>query len=985
MLDSSADIKESIRFLFGLRKNYSKWTKSLFLLASEIYKKPSNQEATKKYKKWALFLAQAFSMLQLGAVIWTSDTQIKNWQNFYTLWRAIEYTRLDPICEELFLSQKCVIFSYAIIVSSLFIGIFLLLLRVYLKKSISKIQILLAKLLFVCKVIFIPLLVIVSLSLKYSWDNTKIPQNSEIASMDLGKIGICLSVISIAILLILTYSRIVFDYDCRHSHSNSNFYCKSTTKPDKISFFFNTITVIFFVFIGESNYYPYRIFIFFIHLIPAAMYFSFLPYYNFPVNFAKSAKHVFASSSSLIMIIGKAYESSFFCILGFLLINPLLLIVWYFALQYAKQKSRKLKNHKISSAFDFELIQRDSFIYSESSSMLMNLDKFSKIFNSLDNFSQHLVTFWESSYCFYQCEKHTLALLVLNKNKYPANLELDYQEFLLLSDFYTVNNQISEEYKLITRTIKYEKAKTLDKTVCLQALGFWEALVSDKTSLKTLEDLGNELKKSLTTLQNYYQNCYTKFQDSVIFLDLYSTFVYSFYGDIDRSVQLNTRKENILKYTKQKDQKSLLYYSEENPLLIISACDENIGKLMYVNTACENMFQISEVIVFNIYIQDLFPQSLNVFSSSMLKEFRSQIFDTTVYIDSILPTIDSKGFLVEAMVSISLLALRQPFYMCIFKPLLINREVIIISKIGVVEGCSEGAGKILGIEGDLKNKHIEMLIMISFANIKKFREKEFKIPFNEAMLTYKKIKIKNVVLRLLHLYKNETSFKEISSEHYISKADFKVSFAVSSEHAITKNVMSDPGSLLNYEETALIKKKIETKDNTQSSSSSSLPLHKIKGFSNQGQKAIKVLAYIVFISVRNIQVFVVVLSNIGVMVYFWNRINIDTSQVSMSNLGNTLYALSNIGDIANLVQSAASSMPDLIPGYMVSFNTSYNELMNEINNFIEFNEKWDYCSVCENLFSKNIPVYDYENQTVKLDLMNAHDFLSKFIEKVECI
>lgn len=78
--------------------------------------------------------------------------------------------------------------------------------------------------------------------------------------------------------------------------------------------------------------------------------------------------------------------------------------------------------------------------------------------------------------------------------------------------------------------------------------------------------------------------------------------------------------------------------------------------------------------------------------------------------------------------------------MCIFKSTHFDREILIISKFGLVEKCSEGAGKILGLNEELNNKHIEDLLSLSFidfpyyknnnsryTNIKSSKEKELRV------------------------------------------------------------------------------------------------------------------------------------------------------------------------------------------------------------------------------------------------------------------
>ncbi|OMJ68902.1 hypothetical protein SteCoe_33519 [Stentor coeruleus] len=990
MLESNIEVKESTRFLLSLKKKHSRWKKSFFTLMSEIYKKPSYQESIKVHTKYTLLLLHAITMSQLAAVIWTSDTQIKDWDRFYILWRStqikdwdrfyilwrsIEYLRLDPICTEFNSSKNCIIFSYAVTISCFFIGLFLLMIRVYIKKAVPKIQTLLSKLVLVNKVIFIPLLVIVTLDLKHTWNISKTSQNSNADSLNLGKAEICLSLLSLSILLSLSYSRILFDYDCRHSHLKSNLSCKSTIKPDKISFFF-----FFYVFLGEENFYPFRIFLIIAHIIPAAMYFIFLPYYNFSINFIKSAEHIFVSNSSLIMIIGKVYESSFFCIFGFTLLNPISLLLWYFALQYSKEKYKRMLNNQIMNALDFELIHRDNFITYQRDSLNLDIGKFSDVVKSLDPISQQLITLWESSFLFYQCEKHTLALLILNRGFHQKSFELEYQEFLLITDFYSIINENYEEYKLLSKSRKFEKVKALDKIVCLQALNFWDALVLEDTPLRTLEKLGSEFNTSLGTLKNYYENYNTIFSDSVIFLDLYSTFIQSFYGDIEKSTQLNSRKENIIRYTKYREQRSSFCFSEEDPVLIFSACNDNIGKLMYSNTASERIFQLQEDLDFCIYLEDIFPKSLNIFSINALKEFKTKIFDTTIFVNCIIPTINTEGFVIESMVIVNLLALREPFYMCVFKPISLEREILIISKFGLVENCSEGTGKLLGLNEELKNKHIEDLLNLSFADIKHSKEKELKIPGKTILAIYKKLEIKNELLRVVYIYKNEATYQEQSSDHFISKGDFKVSFALNSETDGNKNLISGRENNENIEEESLIKKNTENKESF-STSSTTLPLNEIKGFSSQSQKAIKILACIIFCSVIYIQILIIVFSNIAVMAYFWIIINIYTKQASIANLGNLFFTLSNMGDNANLIQTAAFAKLDLLSGYASIFNTSLYDLVNDINHFVEYSNGWDYCSVCKNLFTNTIPVFDYKNKVYKVDYMNIHDYIRIFIEK----
>lgn len=63
---------------------------------------------------------------------------------------------------------------------------------------------------------------------------------------------------------------------------------------------------------------------------------------------------------------------------------------------------------------------------------------------------------------------------------------------------------------------------------------------------------------------------------------------------------------------------------------------------MYANTASERMLQLPEELDFRICLQDIFPECLNIFSVSALKEFKTKIFDTTLFVNCIMPIIITK-------------------------------------------------------------------------------------------------------------------------------------------------------------------------------------------------------------------------------------------------------------------------------------------------------------------------------------------------------
>ena len=156
--------------------------------------------------------------------------------------------------------------------------------------------------------------------------------------MNLSNLGITLSILCFFISAFANFCNEAFGFEIRHLVSVSNIAAKSYCKVELFSLFLNYLSIILYVFLFSKYFNIYHILMIFIHGIGGVMYFIYLPYYNLLGNFMKSLMHVFTFFSSIIILAGYREESAFFCVLGILLLIPLMFWIWYQILRYRNQR-----------------------------------------------------------------------------------------------------------------------------------------------------------------------------------------------------------------------------------------------------------------------------------------------------------------------------------------------------------------------------------------------------------------------------------------------------------------------------------------------------------------------------------------------------------------------------------------------------------------------------------------------------------------------
>jgi hypothetical protein len=511
--------KNQSEYLLELKDNIQVWEKKLFSVLSTIYVLPKLGSTESTYRKTMFYAYEFLVATQYASMIWTLNTSISNWSEFNILWYPIYYTRFDGICAQLKVTEAWIILVWTLC-STLFLTVSSVIILSWLNKKLpSKLMYLVKKILSTTEFMSTNFFIVLVLVLKYSWTALEGSQNVD---MDYSTFGIVMSLGCLIVIVILRITGLAFDYDCRHVQASASFKTKSNSSFDLLSTSIEFTSIFLYAF--DSDFVFYRGLLMALHAIGAVCFCYYLPYYNFYANFSKSLPHVFVFLSGLITIVGYRIDSALFCVLGFIILNPLGIYIWYCTFNYRISKIRFDKLHKVNSLWEFELSMRDRLVKYDQDQVGENLEQFNKAFNRKKFQKIKIFVIWEASYYFFQCKNERLGLIKLSSNsKVKSSIEEDYQTYFITKDMKKVAFEYFEEYKIIYKLQKIEKVKKIDKETCLEACNFSSHILSHNPRLRSLETSSINFKQAIQKLEKKYSDLFSKYPDSSTLIDLYSS------------------------------------------------------------------------------------------------------------------------------------------------------------------------------------------------------------------------------------------------------------------------------------------------------------------------------------------------------------------------------------------------------------------------------------------------------------------------------
>ena len=399
-----------------------------------------------------------------------------------------------------------------------------------------------------------------------------------------------------------------------------------------------------------------------------------------------------------------------------------------------------------------------------------------------------------------------------------------------------------------------------------------------------------------------YSKINMKFQDFAMLSEFFTSFLISFFGDYENVVSLDIKNFEVVKFIKRKKSTFTSCYKEDNPMCLVSASGGNFGEIVFSNDKLQNLLEISEESIQFQQISEFFPVNFTFFSNTELMDFKETTISSTSYIKESMMIIDCKGYLIEVLIHANLVSFNKDYYLFIIEPLELSRDIVLITKEGLILHYSEGLSRLIDIK-EIQGKNISEILSLDFSSLKTMKNMKIMIKSRSFLISYKKLKIRNASLHMVHIIDYEDSFENVPINHekiIFANKDKSVSFII--DERLNSTAMNNDNDLVPLDEEKTEQdKKINIVSSTNNSSSNFLSM-KLKSYSSQSIRAIRYFLLILLISVINIQTIIVILSNCAILINLSILINTAVSQTAIDTIGTSLYSLSHLGDVGAVIQ-----------------------------------------------------------------------------------
>ncbi|CAG9314552.1 unnamed protein product [Blepharisma stoltei] len=998
MIDNKAySSSENQQYLISSKSLYLRIKRSLFKSFVAIYSYKYRYQDKKETRRFTVTLWNAIATLQMVTLIWYPTMSISGWSTYMWYWKAQAYASFDRICASIGGGLTwCFYASVGIIGLNIFCLIFIAML-IFFEKKIHPLLIFFPGkwLQFLVTIGNIPMLMILAMFTKFSLIGNSVDQYAgiQIGTIDVSPAAASISIVCMAICIGLSILGELFSSETRHAYAHYNSLARSRSLPDVLAI----IAIEFYIFIYvylEENLLIYRFFsIFVIFMIVAYVYYINLPYYNLFANQIKVARFFIVSCTGLAFAVGTYLDSSGIILLLEGVVIPILAVL------VANQVNRHSANLDMSNPVDqyqLELQLRKELISPRNEYVSLVVDKISPYYNNPNFKTNKLLAVWEAYYCLYAFKDNRLARIKLARTSHlAANLESTFQELKCKQLLNIKEANAFEDVGFLMYLMKMSRAKSEDKKICLQVLGFLEEITLRKPNIKRLQNFSKTISFQVSMVKKWYLEIVSSYPKMIISRELYGTFLRDVMSDSDTKYLLGNDRSisGISPGLKINEVRSQNLFTEANGILWISAEIETLGQIIYANETMASILNISATELAGSKLSQYIPDPYCNGHNAKLQKFIDSCTSLDVNIPSSLMLRNPRGFLVECDLRSRLIALKgERYFIASIRKINTSRGCAILSADGAIHNYSENFASMFDtVQENLKGQLITdfipsyMLItlkpfvpVLTILNQKKVAivhtVKEFKnLTMNVALVVHDPIEIEQWEKGLDYDQGEYRRLKQADSSFSEKYSDYKKSVNFDDTQILTEKILESI-------KTNAVEKS-EKNDSKSFSGSSSLSKFHVKlraGVQNELVKK-STLAITIFQWVLFWNVVAITIASISQLIYSSSQVSSASSINSIRNLANVLYSTADLASSARLSDWAIRTGSSSIDKNIKEVNNTISNLIEVNNDLFSGLKDWTECS-SQNLISDQIiPNWELSQDGPIFKTNTMTDVLNKFI------
>lgn len=963
---SNQDYNNSIRVLIV---KLPKLKSSFYRIQSLLYAAPDSYLKESKTRTILFFLSSIMCTLQLASILFNPNVAISNWSDYSTIWALFQYTRIDNVCSLAFDAETCsgIIINFSLLAGLSFISLFI---YYYYSKKIIRVFFYYLKL-------FILINELQGVSFIYcSLTNTSESHQSSAFSQSLKP----LSFISLAIYIIFGYFHLTFSYEFRHYFAIFNINSRASNKVVWKSKFVLLLTTTILTLLLKVYFEGIIIICLLLNTYLVHILSKSLPFYQLRANYLSMSPHLFVGCGSLVLLISRYIKDAFFSVLGIFLFIPFLFLLAFNRVKINLNNTKPPAIGLVKDVNEFELLYRKDLVRRDGERVKDTIKNLNYIFYKSNCEISKAFILWFTSFCFYNCEYHKIALIKSSLFlKVTPSIEEDFYEFGLREKIFKFAESENWEYKLMRKFRKIEALDELEKKTLAEFINFQNEVTSSSSTLGRIETKMGDFIFTLRKVLEKYSVQVAKFPNSLMILSSFLNLLEIFKVDVEKLKEVQNKVEgvkNTMKSMFNKPDHSI----DNNPIVLVSATRQDYGRILFVNRAFESLTQQPPETYLNKLVKCLFPDSLTLFDLNSMKKFKEVVEEDTTYFNEQTYLKVTEETFIEVDLSVTLMSYSKGFFLFYFNKLYVEREVVLISRQGVIEGYTKGIQSILGSDSPIVGRFISEFIPIDFNILTKEKNMEFNLQYPPILIQYNKFKVNQSTLRVIYLYRNKDNKMKAQLElsEIITSKKYRKSVMFTQKNTQSKLIFVPrfvEESIEDMEHDSLI-------ELSQKSIPVKKKVIKLKSFSIRAMKMFHILT--VF-SVIPTQIIIISALTIFSTVYIQNHINNMVSRQGYEYLSSSIIFTKAIAVYSFILSLNLNESPDLVNFTKSEFLDAIKSLEGIKNEFKELDSNWDFCPEAEKLFEQTIPVYYSKDGLDNPKFATAFEFFSTVVIKVRHI
>ncbi|OMJ78336.1 hypothetical protein SteCoe_21892 [Stentor coeruleus] len=574
-----------------------------------------------------------------------------------------------------------------------------------------------------------------------------------------------------------------------------------------------------------------------------------MPFHSFFSNSILIFIHLDALYLNFIFLLQIWIDSATAGIVLSFIMQPFILLLSMEMNKFLLNRKCNKRSAKYAKVIEFEHYLREGLLKHSTDPKILQLFNKNVQYNMRFN-NDKLIRVLQAYYCLEALGDPELAYIKIGTCEFSGfNFLINYQVFKCKEILGFLNRELSEGLKLFLFHNNFDVTKKIDFEICLSLLSLFSKILNYPQDIHIIKSQLINNYQMIKTTKRKYKKLIKEVPDSIVLLDIYSSFLFNILHDEDEGIEFLQRRNRLLtELGGSKPKESMT--KKDYPVLITSGSKGISGKIVYANDKMLEILGHNSESIKECYLSHFIPMPFDYQHANLLYNFPHQCISRKIICNTF-NFISVNEFLIECEFETECIIYgEKPYFLSTFEMNNIKtRSVVLLDSTGFIMSASENFLSMFSIVS-YKEKNIEDILHEPHF-LKKPIQTPIKVKNNTLIGIINLIKLKNNTFFVVYFSSNNQELKNMMYKKSYTIREPPMHMLSNQQALLTKKTTTVGfRSKTTYFEESKIEDKFKVSF-TQSNSivSNYVNIHKEILALNKSTKSFKVMLYILCITI----------------------------------------------------------------------------------------------------------------------------------------